>query len=383
MNNVRSSSAGIYLHFPFCERKCPYCDFYSTLINDKKSSKFIDAVIWESSRKIDTVFGSFVYDTIYLGGGTPSLMNPDEIKRLVENLHANFNIEKNAEITLECNPSSLTEENLNGYLKSGINRISLGVQSFDEANLKTLGRLHTSDEAIKSYRLIKDSGLSNVSVDLIYGLPDQTIADWESDLKTTIDLEPEHISAYNLIIESGTEFGELYSQNRLNLPSDEKQRQMYDLLNLHLGKAGYIRYEISNFSKPGFECRHNLKYWTGKRYLGLGPSAVSFDGKVRRKNRADIEGYLKSAEEGVDFPSETEIIDRETSLRESIMSGLRLTEGISLKILKDRFDYDLLENKREIIASLLSENMVTIEDGFLKLTDKALFISDSVMVKLI
>ncbi|UCE65457.1 MAG: radical SAM family heme chaperone HemW [Candidatus Zixiibacteriota bacterium] len=383
MNKLRSSSAGIYLHFPFCESKCPYCDFYSTLIDDNVSTKFMDAVIAESNKEADSDFGSFIYDTIYFGGGTPSLMNPDEINRLLENLQANFNIEKNAEITIECNPSFLTEKKMKGYLKSGINRISLGVQSFNEANLKTLGRLHTPDEAVKTYRIMRDSGFKNVSIDLIYGIPHQTIAEWESDLKTAIELGPDHISAYNLVIESGTEFGRLYSQNRLNLPSDEEQLQMYDSLNEHLNNAGYRGYEISNFSLPGFECLHNLKYWTGKPYLGFGPSAVSFDGKVRRKNRADIESYLKSAEKNIEVPSETEIIDRESALRESIMSGLRLTAGVSLERLKDRFDYDLREDKRNTIDSLLTEGMITIEDGFLKLADKALFISDSVMVKLI
>lgn len=378
-----SSAAGIYLHFPFCESKCPYCDFYSIPIDHKASTGSIEAVISESGRAADTVYGSFAYDTIYIGGGTPSLMDPDEINRILESLQAYFNIEKNAEITIECNPSSLTEEKIEEYLKIGINRISLGVQSFDKAHLKTLGRLHTGENAIETCQIISESGFKNINLDLIYGIPDQTNAEWESDLKTAIELALEHISAYNLVIESETKFGELYSQNRLNLPSDEDQLQMYSILNEHMKNASYRRYEISNFSKPGFECRHNLKYWTGKPYLGLGPSAVSYDGKTRRKNKADIENYLKSAKEGIDFLSETEIIDRETALRESIMSGLRLAEGVSLEVLKDRFDHDLLENKRDTIDSLLSEGMITIEDEFLRLTDKALFISDSVMLKLI
>jgi len=383
MNDVGSPSAGIYLHYPFCESICPYCDFYSILADAEKSSKFIDAVISDSNKEADSAFGSFIYDTIYFGGGTPSLMNPDNLNRPLENLHNNFNIEKEIEITVECNPSSLKEEKVKDYLKIGINRISLGIQSFNVAHLKTLGRLHTPEKAIETYHIMRDSGFKNASLDLIYGIPDQTTADWESDLKTAIDLAPEHISAYNLIIESGTEFGELYKQNRLNLPSDEEQLQMYYMLNEYLIKAGYRRYEISNFSKPGFECRHNLKYWTGKPYLGLGPSAVSFDGKVRRKKRADIENYLRYARKGNDSPVETEIIDRETALKESIISGLRLTEGISLANLRDRFDYDLLESKREIIDSLLSEGMIAIEDEYLKLAEKALFISDSIMVKLI
>ena len=383
MNRLRSSSAGIYLHFPFCESKCPYCDFYSTLIDDNISTKFIDAVISESKRETDTVFGSFAYDTIYFGGGTPSLMNPDEINRLLENLQANFNIEKNREITIECNPSSLTGEKIDGYLKIGINRISLGVQSFDEANLKTLGRLHTPDEAVNTYRMIRDSGFKNISIDLIYGILHQTIADWESDLRTAIDLAPEHISAYNLVIEDGTEFGKLYGQNRLNLPSDEEQLQMYNELNDKLKNAGYRRYEISNFSLPGFECRHNLKYWTGKPYLGLGPSAVSFDGKVRQKNRADIDAYIRAIQDGAEKPYDKEIIGRETALEESIMSGLRLARGLSVDFMKDRFNYDILREKKGVIDLLLAENMITIKNGYIKLMDQALFISDSVMVKLI
>jgi oxygen-independent coproporphyrinogen-3 oxidase len=310
-------------------------------------------------------------------------MSPDAINRLLEQLHTDFNIGKNTEITVECNPSSLTEEKIDGYLEGGINRTSLGIQSFNEMHLKTLGRLHTAQNAVKTYAKLRDYGFENISFDLIYGIPDQTIADWECDLKTAVELGPEHISAYNLIIESETKFGELYSQNRLNLPSDEEQLQMYNILNEYLKKAGYRRYEISNFSKPGLECRHNLKYWAGKPYLGLGPSAVSFDGKFRRKNKADIESYLTNAGKGYDFPAETEIIDRETALRESIISGLRLTEGISLVRLKDRFDYDPLEDRRDIIDSLLSEELIIIEDGFLKLAEKALFISDSIMVRLI
>ncbi|UCC79776.1 MAG: radical SAM family heme chaperone HemW [Candidatus Zixiibacteriota bacterium] len=371
------------MHFPFCESKCPYCDFYSMPIEDKEPTEYIDAVISEAGRAADTVYGSFIYDTIYVGGGTPSLLNADEVKRILENLHADFNIEKDAEITIECNPSSLTEEKIHEYLKIGINRISLGVQSFCEAHLKTLGRLHTPEKAIETYHIMRDCGFKNVSLDLIYGIPYQTNAEWRFDLKTIIDLAPEHISAYNLVIESGTEFGRLYNQNRLSLPSDDEQLRMYDSLNEHLKNAGYRRYEISNFSKPGFECRHNLKYWTGKPYLGLGPSAVSYNGKTRRKNSADIEAYLRRAREGTEFPFETEIIDRETALRESIMSGLRLTKGVSLANLKDRFGYDLREDKRDTINSLLSERMITIEDEFLKLTDKSLFISDSIMVKLI
>jgi oxygen-independent coproporphyrinogen-3 oxidase len=381
--NESASSAGIYFHFPFCEKKCPYCDFYSVLVNDISLSKYSASLKFESEKAAKTAFGSFSYDTIYIGGGTPSLLNPDELAGVLRNIYANFHIEKEAEITVECNPSSLTEEKIAGYLENGINRISLGVQSFDEANLKTLGRLHTAGDALEKFRLLRNIGFENINIDLIYGIPGQTAADWESDLATITDLGPEHISAYNLIIESGTEFGRLYEQNRLELPSDEEQSQMYGILNKYLSKAGYERYEISNFARPGFECRHNLKYWTGKPYLGLGPSAVSFDGKTRRKNRADIDKYCSYIERGDDIPCELEIIDRETAIREAIISGLRLTEGVFLSGLKKSLGYDIMEDKKETVDSLLMEGLITVEDGFMRLTDKALFISDSVMVKLI
>jgi oxygen-independent coproporphyrinogen-3 oxidase len=383
MKDGHNSYAGFYLHIPFCRKKCPYCDFYSITDSDNYISAFIEAAILEINKSAESDFGRLIYDSIYIGGGAPSLLDPADIERLLDNIRANYNIDDDSEITLECNPSSLTENKIQGYRKAGINRISLGIQSFSDEYLNTLGRLHNSADAVKSYRMIKEAGYTNVSIDLIYGTPDQTISDWESDLEMAVELGPRHISAYNLIIENGTEFDRLLEQGKLDLPSDDEQSEMYDLLNSKLNKAGYQRYEISNFAKPGFECRHNLKYWTGKPYMGSGPSAVSFDGGTRRKNKADITEYIKSIQSGADIPADTEIIDRETALEESIISGLRMASGLSVDFLKRQFNYDILREKGGAIELLIAENMIVIEGGHIKLTDKALFISDSVMVKLI
>jgi len=376
-------TAGIYLHIPFCRKKCPYCDFYSIAAGDDLIPAFVDAAILESNRNSGSEFGDFVYDSIYLGGGTPSLLDPHDIDRLIGNMRAKYSIDSHAEISMECNPSSLDKAKIKGYLDAGINRISLGIQSFSDKNLKMLGRLHDADATVKSFRSIKDAGFENLSIDLIYGIPKQTISEWKTDLEKAIELGPQHISAYNLIIEKGTEFDNLLNQGKLELPSEDEQSEMYDILVSRSKEAGYQRYEISNFAGPGFECRHNLKYWTGKPYLGLGPSAVSFDGKVRRKNRADLMPYIEAIKEGREIPSETEIIDREMALEESIMSGLRLAGGLSVEYLKERFGYDIIREKGSAIDLLLAQQMITIEDRRIKLTDGALFVSDSVMVKLI
>ena len=383
MSELPDRHAGIYLHIPFCERKCLYCDFYSVPFDDKAYARYINALFTEISIASQSNYGEFSYDTIFLGGGTPSLMSAGIIAGVLENLSDKFNIENKTEITMECNPSSLSDEKIEGYSRCGINRISLGIQSFDYRQLQNLGRLHTSDEAIGKFSDLREAGFKNISVDLIYGLPEQTLSEWRADLEKAMALKPEHISAYNLIIESGTEFDRLFQMGTLDLPDDETQGEMYDFLNQILCENGYGRYEISNFAKPGFECRHNIKYWTGMPYLGMGPSAVSFDGQKRRKNFADLEAYIISAESGNDTPSETEIIDRETGIREAIMSGLRIARGVSLENLKDRFDYDLMQEKRRAIDALLAEKMIDLENGFIRLTEKALFISDSVMVKLI
>ncbi len=373
--------AGIYIHMPFCEKICPYCDFYSITTREDDIKLFVDSVISEIRQK--SAFAKYEYDTIYFGGGTPSILKPDQIKKIIENLDAVFRFAGDVEVTVECNPSSLTKEKAAGYLESGVNRLSLGIQGFSNKNLKTLGRLHDSESAVESYRLSRNAGFINISLDLIYGLPGQTVEDWSADLKRAMELGPEHISTYNLIIEKNTEFGRLYGAGELELPPEEDQRNMYDLLCDILSRAGYRRYEISNFCRKGFESRHNLKYWTGKPYLGLGPSAVSFDGKQRIKNEANLSEYTENLKKGLEPPGDTEEIDREKAMEERIMMGLRLASGLSLVGLKNDFDYDLLKEKGATIQNLISQGLIDSDGETIRLTSKSLFISDAVMLQLI
>lgn len=292
-------------------------------------------------------------------------------------------IADDAEVTIECNPSTLSEDLLGVYRDIGINRISLGVQSFNDGHLARLGRPHSAREAVTAFEMFRDFNFDNISIDLIYGLPEQTPDEWDEDLKMIVALRPEHVSAYNLIIERETPFGVLHGRGELNLPSEDEQYRMYETLNERLGKAGYYRYEISNITRPGYECRHNLKYWHLEPYIGLGPAAVSFDGARRWKNKPDLDGYLASLESGQPPPRESEVIAAETLRREFIMLSLRLTQGLSLDSLINRFSYDLLSDRNPEIETLLSGGYIALANNMLSLAPKSLFISDEIIVRLI
>jgi oxygen-independent coproporphyrinogen-3 oxidase len=375
--------AGLYIHVPFCGRKCLYCDFYSKVPKSGEMDAFIKAVGIEARLRSKEKYGEFAYDTVFLGGGTPSILSANQLETLFKHLKANFTIANDAEITIEANPTSIQARLLESYMKLGINRISLGVQSFNDTHLEKLGRLHDRAEALAAFREIRLAGFGNLSLDLIYGLPDQTAAQWEEDLEQTVDLNPTHISAYNLIIEPGTWFGKLLSQNKLALPSEETQSEMYYALDERLSDAGYGRYELSNFARRKYECRHNLKYWRLEPHLGLGPSAVSFDGEKRTKIEADLDSYLKALISRKEPPREDEVLGPEKLREEAIMMGLRLTEGLSCADLQERFGYDILHEKRDIIKALVNNGHILFEDGCLKLAPKSLFVSDEVIVKLI
>jgi oxygen-independent coproporphyrinogen-3 oxidase len=374
--------AGLYIHVPFCRKLCRYCDFYSEIAGPGDIDEFLGALAIESSLEASGPFGEFVYDSVYIGGGTPSMLGSEQIEKLFSAM-ASFAVADAAEITIECNPSSLSPMLLRTYHKLGINRISLGVQSFNDKHLERLGRIHSSKEAIGSFHLIREAGFENISIDLIYGLPAQTLSEWIDDLKQAIDLGPEHISAYNLIIEPETPFGQLYAKGRLRLPSDETQNLMYGALDVHLSKAGYDRYELSNFSKPGLECRHNVKYWHLLPYLGLGPAAVSFDGANRTRNLPALSAYVKATSVLTSPPRETEFLDANKLLSEAIMMQLRLCEGLSCNELMTRFQYDILREKKEQVEQLQRNGYIEIGNGRIRLTRQALFISDEVILKLI
>ncbi len=375
--------AGLYIHVPFCGRKCLYCDFYSKVPRGGEIDAYIKAVGVESSLRADGQYGSLLYDSLFLGGGTPSLLNSAQLKTLFGHLKRNFEIVPDSEITIECNPTSVQASLLKTYHEVGINRISVGIQSFDDTHLERLGRLHDRSEALASFREIRLAGFENISIDLIYGLPNQTLAEWHNDLNQAMDLGPNHISAYNLIIEPNTHFGKLFSRGKLELPSEDVQGEMYQMLNDQLSSAGYERYEISNFAGPGFQCRHNLKYWRLEPYLGLGPAAVSFDGERRIKNEPNLGSYLEAAAARDFPPHEEESLSADKLREEAIMMGLRLSYGLSCSELREKFNFDILNDKAGAIKSLINNGYLLLENDHLKLTPKSLFISDEVIVKLI
>jgi oxygen-independent coproporphyrinogen-3 oxidase len=375
--------AGLYLHVPFCNRICPYCNFYSLVPNGNQIDEFVESLMAEAELKAAGAFAGFEYDTVFIGGGTPSLIDAAHLESILTHLRSNFEITDDAEITMECNPSSKDRDSLGRYRDIGVNRISLGIQSFQDRHLETLGRLHDSGEAIQSFHRLRQAGFENASIDILYGLPGQTIAEWEDDLNHAIELDPDHISAYNLIIEPDTPFGRQYTQGKLKLPTDEQQSRMYELLNDRLTDAEYQMYEICNFARPGHQCRHNMKYWRLMPYLGLGPSAVSFDGRRRFKNIVSLKKYSESLEGGSLPPMETENIDRRKAIDEQIMMGLRLTRGLSLQSLRREFGYDLATEKSAELEVLTKTGFIESEGGHLRLTSKALFLADEIILKLL
>lgn len=344
--------------------------------------RFLAAVSTESkARAADHELHDF--DTVYFGGGTPSLLYPGQLKSLIDLLGSHYRISDKAEISIESNPSSLDFDKLLDYSKIGINRLSLGIQSFQDDNLRTLGRIHDSKKATESFYAARRAGFDNINIDLIYGIPGQSIADWERDLTRAIDLKPDHISAYNLIIEPNTRFGDLFRAGKLILPSEDEQREMYYSLIDLLSDSGYDHYELSNFAQNERYCRHNLNYWRNRSYLGLGPSAVSFDGETRFRNVADVEKYndlIISADSAVET---SEIIDGKLAVEETVMMGLRLSAGLSVRDLLKKRGYDILREKESEINVLLEKKYLIYENGSLKIAREGLFISDEIIVKLI
>ena len=382
MKSIVKNAAGIYVHIPFCCKLCPYCDFYSLIGIDKRGDDFIRAIIGEIEARAGQ-YKSWELDTIFFGGGTPSLYSPLSLGAILEVIRSNLNLAADIEISLESNPSSLSEEKLSEYRNIGINRLSIGIQSFSDENLKTLGRIHDSKTAIESYNSARKAGFDNINIDLIYGLPGQTPDQWSNDLSRVISLNPDHISAYNLIIEPNTPFGEMYREGKLDLPSDDDQRNMYYLLNDRLIEIGYKRYELSNFARTGKQCRHNLKYWENGRYIGVGPSAVTCDRERRSKNSADLDKYIEHISQGKDAFESTEQVDAEKAKEERVMMGLRLSTGLSLSGYRGEFGIDLAEEKKNELSLLIERGLIEIDGDRVKIARDGLFISDEITVRLI
>ena len=378
----------LYVHIPFCVRKCAYCDFLSAPADTQERSLYIDALTEEiRARKND--FNAYRVSTIFLGGGTPSILEGDDSARIFRALQENFDISDDAEITMEVNPGTVTEEKAASWRKSGVNRLSIGLQSADDRELKMLGRIHTYREFLDTWKIVREAGFENVNVDLISAIPGQNLRSWSETLRKAADLGPEHISAYSLIVEEGTPFYERYGDgsgededkgNHLPpLPDEDTEREIYKATEKILAEYGYHRYEISNYSKTGYECRHNLGYWERKEYLGLGLGASSLLSECRFHNTADMGKYLRLYENaGTDICEDIEHLSVEDQMEEFMFLGLRKTVGISVDDFRKAFGKEIREVYGEQMRKLEEQRLIEYSGNRVRLTERGTDISNYV-----
>jgi oxygen-independent coproporphyrinogen-3 oxidase len=368
--------AGIYIHIPFCKRRCIYCDFFSTTQSEKKSA-YVRALCRELEMRRDYVEGEEI-ETIYLGGGTPSQLTEEELKAIFSSIYHIYKVKTNAEITLEANPDDLTPEYVAMLRQLPVNRISMGIQTFQEETLKLLHRRHTATQAIEAFRRCREAGFQNISIDLMYGLPGETLETWKEDLRQAINLRPEHISAYHLIYEEDTALWRLREQHQVEEADEDLSVSLFETLIGRLTEAGYQHYEISNFCLSGMHSRHNSSYWTGKKYLGCGPSAHSFNGVSRQWNVASLEGYIKGVEEGV-LDYEVEELDLYTRYNDFVLTSIRTCWGMSLSKLRSEFGEELYRYCMRMAKPHEDQGVLENREGVLRLTRKGIFVSDGIM----
>jgi len=364
----------LYIHIPYCIRKCLYCDFLSLPFNEQAGRRYVESLCRELEIK-SAIAGRL--KTIFIGGGTPTLLPGESFNRLFRCLRENFEFSSGIEISVEANPGTVNASKIESLLSLGINRMSIGIQSFHDNELKTLGRIHTADEAVEALRLIKSSGFENFSVDLMYGIPGQAIETWEGTISKTVDLSPSHISSYELTPEEGTPLSRLIKDNAVRMPEEGLVLDMYDHTIDFLQSRGYAQYEISNFALPGYRCLHNLNYWNRGEYIGAGAGAHSFIQGVRSQNTGDIKTYIDSLSNDIIPETEASEISTEEALKEFIFLGLRKTEGLSLaQAIRMRPDF------LDACAELLESSYLVISDNYLRLTRKGLPVSNMVIVRI-
>ena len=372
--------AGIYIHIPFCKTRCIYCDFYSTTRSELKE-KYIHALCRELEIRRQYLQGESI-ETIYLGGGTPSQLSGEDFQQVFDAIEKTYGMKQVQEITLEANPDDLTPQYVQMLANLPFNRISMGLQTFDEATLRLLNRRHTAAQAITAIERCREAGFRNISIDLIYGLPGETAERWEHDLTQAIALNPEHISAYHLIYEEGTPIYKMLQQHHVSEVDEESSVYFFSSLIDRLTTAGYEHYEISNFCRPGYHSRHNTSYWQGIPYLGCGPSAHSFNRREREWNIASLNKYLQGIESG-ERACETEILDTTTRYNECIITSIRTSQGLSLTKLKEEFGTELWQYCLNMAAHSIKNGMLEERGDNLRLTRKGIFISDSIMSDLL
>lgn len=372
--------AGIYLHIPFCKRRCIYCDFFSTTRGEQKEA-YVRALCRELEQRKDYVDGERI-ETIYLGGGTPSQLGKEDFERIFSYIYKVYRVSPDAEITLEANPDDLTTEYIALLRSLPFNRLSMGIQTFSEATLQLLQRRHTARQAIEAFGNCRAAGFRNISIDLMYGLPGETLQAWQEDLEQALELHPEHISAYHLIYEEGTALWELRERHKVEEADEDLSLSLFGTLIDRLTAGGYEHYEISNFALPGLHSRHNSGYWTEKKYLGCGPSAHSYNGTSRQWNVSSLDAYLQGISTGT--PAfEVEELDHYTRYNDFVITRIRTRWGMPLSLLRSRFGDKLYHYCLRMAAPHLKQGTLTLDGDVLKLTRQGIFISDGIMSDLL
>lgn len=374
-----SGGMELYLHMPFCVRKCAYCDFLS-FPTDQETQNLYTRRLREDIDAMGKKYGDIPVDTIFIGGGTPSVPDSALIVGIMERVRKAFHVAEGAEISMEANPGTVTREKLTDYRRAGINRLSFGLQSANDRELKLLGRIHTWAEFLESFHLARECGFTNINIDLMSALPGQTRESWKDTLKRVTDLNPEHISAYSLIIEDGTPFGEKYGseEGRKLLPDEDSEREMYHETKRFLRDCGYERYEISNYAKPGRACRHNIGYWTGLPYLGLGLGASSYMDGCRFAVNSDMKQYL---EEKPGMFTDVEKLTKKDMEEEFFYVGLRMTAGVSLPEFERRFGVSAKDVYPGLMEMFVEEKAAVFQGDRFVLTDYGLDVSNYIMAR--
>ena len=374
----------IYVHIPFCVQKCLYCDFLSFAAEERVQEDYVNALL-EEIRHYGETMTDYDVTTIYIGGGTPSYVNHVWIETVLAEIYENFSIKPNVEISIECNPGTLSSWKLGAYKSAGINRLSIGLQSANNEELKILGRIHTYEDFLKSYEMARAAGFDNINVDLMSGLPKQNVSKFLETLYKVIKLRPEHISAYSLIIEKGTPFYDSYKFDLVKqqagmktdfLPSEDEEYRIYKATQEVLKQNGYVQYETSNYAQKGYECRHNIGYWTRENYLGVGLGAASLIENVRYTNTSNIDTYMQG-----EWVAVEELITRKAQMEEFMFLGLRMNEGVSREDFENNFNISIEAIYREPLEELKRKELLVARAGRIFLTDKGRDLSNYCLAK--
>lgn len=367
--------AGIYIHIPFCKQACHYCDFHFST-NQETRTELVQAILKELEIQ-HAYLKRAVIQTIYFGGGTPSMLDTRELQLILESIQSSQQVVGNAEITLEANPDDLSSIKLSELAAVGINRLSIGIQSFHSDMLSFLHRAHDAHQAIQSFLHAREAGFKNISIDLIYGIPNESELQWREDIRQAIALQPDHLSCYALTVEPKTVFGKWSSSGKLKPVEDETAARHLEILMDELEMAGFEHYEISNFAKPGFQSKHNSSYWKQEKYLGLGPSAHSYNGTSRQFNVSNNNAYIRSLKKN-EVPFEKEELSQEDLINEFILTTLRTQWGTDLKKIKHDFGYDVLNKNTGYLSKIIGNELAVLENDILRLTRKGKLLADKI-----